>query len=206
MMLRKFLEVNHLKQVDLVRYLDQSASFVSQIVKGTRPIPEDSLNKLLNNKHGWDVSMLNPDNGQSRRQPAPGVKLIPLLPFSAAAGYLAGGNDADAFREESIAFPDFTARGADCAIRVDGDSMYPRYKSGDILAIKILRDPTFFQWGRVYCLSTTQGCIVKKLFPYPGDNRKIVCHSENWEHFPDYTITMDDVLAVAIVVGHAGIE
>lgn len=134
------------------------------------------------------------------------VKLIPLLPFSAAAGYLAGGNGVDAFREEAVAFSDFTDRGADCAIRVDGDSMYPRYKSGDVLAIKILKDPKFFQWGRTYCISTTQGCIIKKLFPDPTDENKIICHSENTSEYPDYKITMDDVLAVAIVVGHAGVE
>lgn len=131
---------------------------------------------------------------------------IPLLPFSAAAGYLSGGNDADSFRENTVAFLDFADRGADCAIRVDGDSMYPRYKSGDILAIKILKDPSFFQWGRVYCISTSQGCIIKKLFPVPGDESKIICHSENSELYPDYTITKSDVLAVAIVVGHAGVE
>ena len=134
------------------------------------------------------------------------VKLIPLLPFSAAAGYLAGGNGVDAFREEAVAFSDFTDRGADCAIRVDGDSMYPRYKSGDVLAIKIIKDPKFFQWGRTYCISTTQGCIIKKLFPDPSDENKIICHSENTSAYPDYKITMDDVLAVAIVVGHAGVE
>lgn len=205
-MLRKFLEVNHLKQVDLVRYLDQSASFVSQIVKGTRPIPDDSLNKLLNNNNGWDVSMLTRDNGGASRVPAQSVKLIPLLPFSAVAGYMSDNNGADLFSGESVSFADFSSRGADCAIRVDGDSMYPRYNSGDILAIKILHDPTFFQWGRVYVLNTVQGCIVKKLYPFPGDDERIICHSENWERFPNYTITKSDVLAVAIVVGHAGVE
>lgn len=168
-----------------------TASYVAKIVS---KFPELDLNWLISGRG----SMLL--DTQKR------IRLLPLLPFSAAAGYLAGGNDADAFSAASISFPDFSERGADCAIRVEGDSMYPRYKSGDILAIKILKDPTFFQWGRVYCISTTQGCIIKKLFPCPDDADCIVCHSENSEHFPDYTITKSDVLAVAIVVGHAGIE
>ena len=131
---------------------------------------------------------------------------IPLLPFSAVAGFMSDNNGVDAFRNGSVSFADFSDRGADCAIRVDGDSMYPRYCSGDILAIKILKDPSFFQWGRVYVLSTTQGCVVKKLFPYPGDDTRLLCHSENCENYPDYTIPKEDVLAVAIVVGHAGVE
>ena len=129
---------------------------------------------------------------------------IPLLPFAAVAGWMTDNNGVDAF-VDSMVFADFSARGADCAIRVDGDSMYPRYKSGDILAIKILKDPSFFQWGRVYVLNTTQGCVVKKLFPCDEEDR-IICHSENSSNYPDYKIMKQDILGVAIVVGHAGVE
>ena len=131
---------------------------------------------------------------------------IPVLPFSAAAGWMNGGNGADAFQGEQIAFTDFSDRGADCAIRVEGDSMRPRYNNGDLLAIKILNSPSFFQWGKVYVLDTTQGCIIKRLFPDPKDDTKILCHSENSDNYPDYSIPKEDVSGVAIVVGHAGIE
>ena len=135
------------------------------------------------------------------------VKLLPLLPFSAVAGYMSGGNDIDAFRsEEAVSVPDFSERGADCTIRVDGDSMYPRYSNGEILAIRIIKDPTFFQWGKVYVLSTNQGCVVKILLPDPKDPERIVCRSVDSERYPDYSISMSDVFGVAIVVGHAGVE
>ena len=84
--------------------------------------------------------------------------------------------------------------------------MYPRYKNGDILAIKILKDPTFFQWGRVYVLNTTQGCVVKRLLPSADDDNIIICHSENSSGYPDYKIMKSDILGIAIVVGHAGVE
>lgn len=164
-----------------------------------RNFPDLNIEWLLTG----DGNMLNiPERGSAHLD----ENLIPVLPFAAVAGYMSDNNGVDLFNGESVSFADFSARGADCAIRVDGDSMYPRYNSGDILAIKILRDPSFFQWGRVYVLSTIQGCIVKKLYPFPGDENRIICHSENWEMFPDYTITKSDVLAVAIVVGHAGVE
>lgn len=132
---------------------------------------------------------------------------IPLLPFSAVAGSLSENTPIDSTMAiERFVIPDFSARGADCAIRVDGDSMYPRYSSGDILAIRIVKDPTFFQWGKVYVLSTNQGCVIKRLFPDPVDDDVIICHSENTEHYPDYKITKQDIFGVAIVVGHAGIE
>lgn len=122
------------------------------------------------------------------------------------AGFLTDNNREDAFGRSAVVFEDFSARGADCAIRVDGDSMYPRYSNGDILAVRIIKDPSFFQWGKVYVLSTTQGCVVKKLLPDPAAEDRIICHSENHEAYPDYSIPMSDVLAVGIVVGHAGVE
>lgn len=132
---------------------------------------------------------------------------LPLLPFSAVGGYLSE-NNGNGFMEEleRCVIPDFTARGAQYLIRVEGDSMYPRYHNGELLAIKVIQDPTFFQWGKVYVLSTTQGCVVKRLFPDDKDEKAIVCHSENSSNYPDYKITQDDILGVAIVVGHVGIE
>lgn len=132
---------------------------------------------------------------------------IPLLPFSAVAGSLSENTPIDATMAiERYVIPEFTARGADCAIRVDGDSMYPRYSNGEILAIRVVHDPTFFQWGKVYVLSTNQGCVIKRLFPDPENPDGIICHSENTENYPDYKITKQDIFGVAIVVGHAGIE
>ena len=151
--------------------------------------------------------LINGDKSQ-KEAPTGGLKTpgIPLLPFGALAGYMGENNGVQSFNGETVYFPDFSERGADCAIRVEGDSMIPRYNSGDVLAIRILRDPAFFQWGRCYVISTTQGCIVKRLFPDPDDPEGIICHSENSEMYPDYKITKSDVLAVAIVVGHAGVE
>ena len=161
----------------------------------------------------WRISSTFPELSadwliSGRKAPTSGLKTpgIPLLPFGALAGYMGENNGVQSFNGETVYFPDFSERGADCAIRVEGDSMIPRYNSGDVLAIRILHDPAFFQWGRCYVISTSQGCIVKRLFPDPDDPEGIICHSENSEMYPDYKITKSDVLAVAIVVGHAGVE
>ncbi len=133
------------------------------------------------------------------------VNELPMLPFSAVAGYLAE-NNAGFSNMETCTVPAFLSMGADFLIRVEGDSMYPRYHNGEILAVKIIKDPTFFQWGKVYVLSTSQGCIVKRLFPDPENDLAIVCHSENTQMYPDYRITKADIINVGIVVGHIGIE
>ncbi|MBO7684883.1 MAG: LexA family transcriptional regulator [Lachnospiraceae bacterium] len=200
-MIRQFIRQNGLRQKDLATYLGITEGAVSQLVKGSTKLSKENLAKILDNKCGWDVSMLS-----SAGRPAQRAVAIPVLPFSAVAGYMSDNNGIDSVGMDSAVFKDFSDRGADCLIRVDGDSMAPRYSSGDMLAIRILRDPTFFQWGRVYVLSTTQGCVIKELFPDPDDDERIVCHSENSMKYPDYRITKRDILAVAIVVGHVGVE
>lgn len=206
--LKAFRQANGIQQADLANFLSVSTPFVSQVENGKRDLPENQLSKIMLNRIGWDTSMLIKEADEQPRTTyhTETTKMIPLLPSGAVAGYLAGGNESDFAGGPLVAVPDFTERGADCAIRVEGHSMYPRYMNGEILAIRILDNPTFFQWGRVYVLNTNQGCIIKRLFPDPADDNNIICHSENSEEFPDYKITKDDVLSVAIVVGHAGVE
>ena len=132
--------------------------------------------------------------------------VLPLLPFSAVAGFLSDNNNDESVFEDAFVVPDFTKRGAEFAIRVDGDSMSPRFQSGEILAVKIVRDPSFFQWGRVYVLSTTQGCVIKKLYPDPDDDNSVICRSEDTAGYPDYSLPKSDILHVAIVIGHIGLD
>lgn len=169
------------------------------IMKISSKCPELNVNWLL----GIEDEMLR---GTSESNDGVGPT-IPLLPFSAVAGSLSENIPVGTTEIiDRYVIPDFSARGADYAIRVDGDSMWPKYANGDILAIRILREVTFFQWGKVYCLATNQGCVIKRLFPDPNDKDGIICHSENTENYPDYAIKKTDIYGVAIVVGHAGIE
>ena len=56
--LKAFRKANHLTQIDLADYLGVGQGFISQIEKGDRPIPKESISRLLANPHNWDVSML----------------------------------------------------------------------------------------------------------------------------------------------------
>lgn len=188
-----FCEINR----GTINAIKKNGPTASVLQKISSTCPELNLHWLIT---GYG-EMLN-EKGGGDRSPA-----IPLLPFSAVAGSLAENTPVDLLHAiDTYVVPDFSARSADCAVRVDGDSMYPKYSNGDILAIRIIKDPTFFQWGRVYVLSTNQGCVIKRLFPDPDDPDGIICHSENSANYPDYKINKQDIIGVAIVVGHAGIE
>ena len=56
--IKAFRKVNNLTQSELGEYLGCTKAFISAIEKGNRPLPEEMYSKLINNPHGWDVSML----------------------------------------------------------------------------------------------------------------------------------------------------
>ena len=202
----EFLSANKLKKVEVAEYLGVTKSTITSLSNGTLKASQTVLDKLKAHPE-WDTSMV-PDVASAKRPTSPNckVKLIGVLPQSAAAGYLTENNGVDIVRaNEFISFIDFVERSADFAIRVDGDSMYPRYNSGEVLACRILQDRNLFDFGRVYVLNTRNGCVVKKVLPSGGDPDKVLCHSEN-PLYPDYEISKSDILGVAVVVGHAGVD
>ena len=56
--LKAFRKQINLTQDELGEYLGCKKAFISAIENGTRPIPDEMYSKLINNPHGWDVSML----------------------------------------------------------------------------------------------------------------------------------------------------
>lgn len=58
MRVREFLKANNLKQRELAYYLGVTEAAISNVAKGKSYFSEENLIKILNNPHGWDVSML----------------------------------------------------------------------------------------------------------------------------------------------------
>ena len=64
--LKTFRKANHLTQIDLADYLGVGQGFISQIEKGDRPLPRESISRILANPYGWDVSMLTDQSRDSK--------------------------------------------------------------------------------------------------------------------------------------------
>ena len=132
--------------------------------------------------------------------------MLPLIPYTAAGGFLTHEIPGVKIEEcEQYAIPDFAARGADFLVRVSGDSMAPRYSNGDILAVKVITDASFIQWGSVHVIDTLQGLVVKRLLPAATPDR-VTCRSESSANYPDYTIPRSDIRGLALVIGAIKIE
>jgi phage repressor protein C with HTH and peptisase S24 domain len=90
----------------------------------------------------------------------------------------------------------------DCtlALRVSGDSMYPRYRSGDIVVCKRITDKTLIMHGEPYVIITTDYCVVKYLDPHPKDDTKLTLKSEN-PKFQPASIPKKDILGLYLIRG-----
>lgn len=131
------------------------------------------------------------------------LQTLPLIPVEAMAGFLSGNsNTIMDYDCEQYVVPAFKA---DYLIRVQGDSMVPKYESGDIIACRrVSLGGLWFQWGKTYVLDTAQGALVKRI--EPSDQEGCVSiHSENPKYKP-FDLPVEEIYAVGLVVGTIRVE
>lgn len=131
---------------------------------------------------------------------------IPLVTEHAAAGF---GNDCFSIQESDVKdyyiIPKFRFNHVDFMIEVSGISMYPHFKSGDVIACTILHEAKYIQWNRCHVIATRdQGILVKRIMP----SEKEGCFktvSEN-KDFPPFDLPKEDITGLALVVGCVSLE
>ena len=72
------------------------------------------------------------------------------------------------------------------AIKVNGDSMSPEIPNGSHILLKRINEEQFVEWGKIFCLDTANGAVIKKIFP-TDDPEVIECRSINPE-FPSFKV------------------
>jgi repressor LexA len=129
---------------------------------------------------------------------------IPLIPIDALAGWGEGESQVMPYDVKHYSVPEFDEQKVDFLISVKGDSMYPKYQTGDIVACKKLPLDTFFQWNKVYVLDTVQGAMLKRVKKSEKQGY-INCVSENTAYEP-FDLALTDTNALAIVLGSIRME
>lgn len=171
----------------------------------TKCISEKMTSKIISVFPDINKTWLVIGDGGDAEKPVmiPNDSGIPLIPTNAIGGALTG--IADSFMEyecEKYIVPQFS--GADFLIRVQGDSMTPKYIPGDIVACKRIKDRIWFQWGKAYVVDTRQGVLVKRIEPSDQEGC-ISLHSENAKYKP-FDLPADELNGVAIVIGVIRVE
>jgi len=94
----------------------------------------------------------------------------------------------------------------DCTayLPVYGDSMYPKYVSGEIIAIKEITNYNVLQWGEAYVVMTDEESNsikgIKLLFEHP-DPAKLILRSSNPNYKGDTVIDKKNIESLYIVKG-----
>jgi SOS-response transcriptional repressor LexA len=123
------------------------------------------------------VTKFYEDNVGQAIQPPAGT--LPVIPTEAMAGTL--GEFADSIQGYDCERMISPIKGADYAIKVCGDSMTPEIPNGSQILIKKIWEDEFVEWGKVYCLDTKNGAVIKRIYP-TTDPEIVECRSIN----PDY--------------------
>ena len=177
-------------QREFAQLLGLTEGTISKALKGEKNYASDimiaRINALMFEKFGetpeWDKEPVAEEVGNN-------ALTIPVIPTKAMAGTL--GEFSQGIRSyecERIISP---IQGADYAIKVCGDSMTPDIPNGSTILIKKIFEEEFIEWGKVFCLDTKNGAIIKKVFP--TENPEIIeCRSINPE-YPPFSVNVKHI-------------
>lgn len=208
MILKDLIDEKKLSIAEFERKIGVKSPTISKIIDRNSKISQEILYKciiafpelnpmwLLSGKGDMYKSDLVGQNSAKKQN------IIPLIPIEAMAGFGSGEiqvNQSDI--TEGYVIPEFEDKKVQYIIRVSGSSMYPKYSNGDLLGCVPVTDMSFFQWGKAYVLDTTQGAMVKRLFPVENNNELLECRSDNSEKYPPFQIPKSSVYRISIVVG-----
>lgn len=202
--LRTWCSKSGLTQTEMAERLGVTKAYVNAIFTGKSNIGKKMATKF---ETEFGISALWLLTGRGDMLVGSGqvdADFLPLVPTMAIGGALTG-TDASFmdYECERYMVPDF--RRSDFLIRVDGDSMYPKYQRGDIVACKrVPLSDIWFQWGKVYVVDTQQGALIKYVRP-GADADHITLASENDKYMP-FELSLSELNGVALVTGLIRVE
>ena len=137
----------------------------------------------------------NPPQQKEESEPSENIRYWEDV--SATGGCMEFLENPDEHEVKMISVPRF----ADCtdAVNIYGDSMYPVYKSGEIILIKPWRE-SFIDYGCCYLIVTKNGNRMVKYLRRSDNVDKVLCVSEN-KQFDPFEIDRSDILRLFLVRG-----
>lgn len=167
-------------QREFAKLLDVNEATISKALKGDEGYLSDimmsRINALMKEKFG---EVPNWDEVTPAREETP--KGLLVIPTEAMAGTL--GDFARGVKEYECERMISPIKDADYAIKVCGDSMTPEIPNGSQILIKKIFEEEFIEWGKIFCLDTRNGAVIKRI--YPTEKPDVVeCRSINPEYPP----------------------
>jgi len=123
---------------------------------------------------------------------------VPYYDLDATAGNIELSNHIPETIRGYINLPNFR----DCIafLNVRGDSMYPKYRAGDIIGLVPVTDREIIQWGQTYMLVTKDNQRMIKYLRRAKDADQLLLRSEN-DKYDDIHLPKKKVLKLFMVKG-----
>ena len=207
----KFMKVKGLNDNQVTIQCGLSQGLLSQARRGKSDLGSGSIEKILSIYQDLNRVWLLTGEGEMLNQPLNEKEAtekekpngLPLIPIEAMAGVLSG-MDTSVMEYDCERYHVPLFSGADFLIRIQGDSMMPKYVPGNIVACKrVPLDKLWFQWGKVYVIDTRQGALIKRI--EPSSEGFISLCSDNPSYKP-FDLPVDEINGVALVIGQIGLE
>lgn len=186
-------------QVDIAQELGVTKAYVNALLAGRTRFGKKQA-EIWSERFGLSKAWLLTGEGEMcvpQTEPKIDVTTMrPRIPITASAGFLSRMAQGVTYEDCEMlpiipGVPDYRA-----TITVRGDSMEPRYESGDELAITPVRDRASLQWGHVYVLDTIDGVLLKRIYDHHDTIRCVSYNSD----YPDSFIDKSSINSIWRVV------
>ena len=212
----KYIDIKGLKIAEFERKNSLSNGYLKKMLQRKADIGESILNSILENSPDISAEWLLTGNGSMLKSEikeagevvkvnADEQQAIPLVNVNAVAGF---GNDNFAIAREDVkdyyVIPKFRHCKVDFMIELSGNSMYPQYNSGDVVACTVIKESRFIQWNRVHIIATKeQGIMCKRI--QQGTEGHIKAVSVNPD-YPPFEVPVSEITGLALVCGVIRLE
>lgn len=191
-------------ETQLGQLMNYGKTGFSQLVNGRVNISNKFIDKLCSVDKNINKDWITTGAGEMLKDDSDVAQLpgIPLIPIESVSTF----KPLNFTKDDKLMYviPEFTQKGADFAIRITGNEMYPKYTSGDILVCRKISEAPILD-GKTYILETSQRIYLKRIFPHEDENF-ILCISENKEEYPSFKLLKSEIKGYSIVLGLIHIE
>lgn len=196
--LQQFLKEEGISGSEFSRKMGLSPAYVASMRKA---MPTEKVEKLMQVFPQLNRDWLLYGEGEMYREELKekGInpyrldkQMVPLVPTQAEAGSLAQYAEGYRLEDCKMVCKPFRNLSADIAIQVRGDSMEPNIHNGTYLFLKRIDDKAFIPWGSPLVLDTSNGTVVKMLFPSKRGEEYLEARSYNPE-YPPFQIPVETI-------------
>ena len=197
--LDKIMKDLEITQKELSEDFKVSSPAISKYKRGEMTMPKSWI-EVLKNKYKVkleDYILESPKNNTKQ-------KMIPYYAidvFGTPGAEIINDRHTSLKPEFFISIPELTD--VDMYIRVTGDSMYPKYRHGDIIGIKELSSSLFFAWYEPYVIITRGNYqrLIKYIHPHDQDDSKILLVSYDTNKFKPQPLEKEEIYKLYSVRG-----